>query len=262
MKDKNRALTQALGHAASDKRLDILRGVGASGSISQAAREAGISYKAAWQAIDTLTTLSGLPLVERTVGGSGGGGARITAHGRQLLALADELVQARDQVLARFAGAGQLAGGLGLRTSMRNQMLCQVVRCRRSASGDPMAWVELRAASGAILTSCITRESADLLGLAPRVQVLVLCKATAVRVLSPEPLKRGAVGVPAGDGPVCQLDGAVERVAAGKGTDEVVLALDGGGYWVGFATHPFACAPGERAVARMNANALVLGLPG
>lgn len=261
MKDKNRALTEALGHAASDKRLDILRGVGASGSISQAAREAGISYKAAWQAIDTLTTLSGLPLVERTVGGSGGGGARITAHGRQLLALADELVQARDQVLARFAGAGQLAGGLGLRTSMRNQIPCQVLRCRKLAR-DRMAWVELRTASGAILTSCITRESADLLGLAPGVRLLVLCKATAVHVQALESLAREADGPLASDGMVCQLEGVVERVAKGKGMDEVVLALDGGGYWVGFATHPFDCAPGERAIASMNANALVLGLPG
>lgn len=72
------ALTEALGHAVSDKRLEVLRRVGETGSISQAARDAGISYKAAWQAIDTLTNLSEAPLVDRTVGGSGGGGARIT----------------------------------------------------------------------------------------------------------------------------------------------------------------------------------------
>ena len=76
------ALTEALGHAVSDKRLEVLRRVGETGSISQAARDAGISYKAAWQAIDTLTNLSEAPLVDRTVGGSGGGGKEITtAHG-------------------------------------------------------------------------------------------------------------------------------------------------------------------------------------
>ena len=61
------ALTEALGHAVSDKRLEVLRRVGETGSISQAARDAGISYKAAWQAIDTLTNLSEAPLVDRTV---------------------------------------------------------------------------------------------------------------------------------------------------------------------------------------------------
>ena len=91
------ALSEAFGHAPSDKRLEVLRRVGETGSISQAARDAGISYKAAWQAIDTLSNLSGQPLVERTVGGVGGGGARITPQGLQLLAMADELARARQQ---------------------------------------------------------------------------------------------------------------------------------------------------------------------
>ena len=48
-----------------DKRIDILRQIGQGGSISQAARAVGVSYKAAWQAIDTLTNLAGVPLVLR-----------------------------------------------------------------------------------------------------------------------------------------------------------------------------------------------------
>jgi hypothetical protein len=62
--------TSALSHASADKRIDVLRAVGASGSISQAARDCGVSYKAAWQAIDTLTNLAGAVLVERVVGGA------------------------------------------------------------------------------------------------------------------------------------------------------------------------------------------------
>ena len=41
-----------------DKRIDILRRIGDVGSISEAARRAGVSYKAAWQAIETLNNLS------------------------------------------------------------------------------------------------------------------------------------------------------------------------------------------------------------
>src|SRR5690606_5080095 len=132
---------QALGLAAGDKRLDVLRRIGASGSISQAARDAGISYKAAWQAIDTLSSLSGVALVERTVGGSGGGGARLTAEGERLLQLADALAQARAAVLARFAEIGDAAQGMrhgmGLRTSMRNQLPCEVVAVQSASDGDP-----------------------------------------------------------------------------------------------------------------------------
>ncbi|MBT9549932.1 MAG: LysR family transcriptional regulator [Hydrogenophaga sp.] len=74
--------SEALGHTPSDKRLEVLRRVAETGSISLAARDAGISHKAAWQAIDTLSNLSGQTLVERTVGG----GARTTPKALQPLA--------------------------------------------------------------------------------------------------------------------------------------------------------------------------------
>src|ERR1035437_2957947 len=111
----------ALGHAITDKRIEILRLVGQSGSISQAARDAGVSYKAAWQALDTLSNMGGAPLVARSVGGVGGGGARLTPAGEQLLDAARQMDGARRDVLARFSGgAAQALSGVGLRTSMRN----------------------------------------------------------------------------------------------------------------------------------------------
>ncbi|MDD2808003.1 TOBE domain-containing protein [Rhodoferax sp.] len=272
-------LTAALTDSASDRRLEVLRLVGQSGSISEAARQVGISYKAAWQAIDTLTNLSGVALVDRTVGGSGGGGARITAQGLALLALADELARARQQVLSRFAGGVALAGGLGLRTSMRNQLPCTVLRCEALAPHDPMAMVTLQTPGGALLQSSITWESADLLGLAPGLAVLVLCKATAVQVLDVTAEMAAEVTAQAQSGATsesaqvlgvadqtlagdCQLVGRVARVTPGQGRDEVVLALDGGGHWVGFARHPFAAVVGQTALARMGRAALVVGLTG
>jgi molybdate transport system regulatory protein len=253
-------LPQALVDSSADKRLDVLRQVAAGCSISQAAREVGISYKAAWQAIDTLSNLSGQPLVERTVGGVGGGGAQITPQGLQLLSLADELAQARQQVLARFSQGPQLASGFGLRTSMRNQLPCRVARCEPASPDDPMVWVQLQTPGGAGLTASVTRESADLLGLVPGLEVLALCKATAVNVVA------AARAAPAADRDATAqrsfLQGRVERVARGADRDEVVLALDGGGHWVGFAPHPFTARTGARAVASMPYAALVVGLSG
>jgi len=247
------ALSEALGHAASDKRLEVLRRVGETGSISQAARDAGISYKAAWQAIDTLGNLSGQTLVERTVGGSGGGGARITPQGLQLLALADELALAREAVLERFAGGPALRFGLGLRTSMRNQLPCRVEAVEPLGPDDPTVVVRLRTPGQALLASSITRESVDLLGLRTGLEVLALCKATAVRI------GRGEAPGVTGQ---CVLPGRIERLTRGQGRDEVVLALDGGGQWVGFAEHPFPARKGQRAVAAMASSALVVGLAG
>jgi molybdate transport system regulatory protein len=251
------ALSEALGHAPSDKRLEVLRRVAETGSISQAARDAGISYKAAWQAIDTLSNLSGQTLVDRTVGGSGGGGARITPQGLQLLALADELAQARGAVLARFAGeTAALPFGLGLRTSMRNQLPCRVEAVEPLGQDDPTVLVRLRTPGQALLTSSVTRESVDLLALRAGLEVLVLCKATAVRMGRRE-------ATAAEDAPgQCVLHGRIERLARGDGRDEVVLALDGGGQWVGFADHPFAARKGQLAWASMGVSALVIGLAG
>jgi len=215
--------TSALSHASADKRIDILRAVGASGSISQAARDAGISYKAAWQAIDTLTNLSGLPLVDRSVGGSGGGGARITPDGLRLLDLADQLADARAQVLARFGllpvGGSAAHSGFGLRTSMRNQLPCLVEHAEGVGQGS-MVQVDLRTSGGQPLMSWVTRESADLLDLAPGQSVLALCKATAVTVVV-APVAENA----------CELSGVVADISPGLGPQEVALTLPGGNLW-------------------------------
>ena len=100
-------LAKALGNSLGDKRLDILRRIGESGSISSAARAAGVSYKAAWQAIETLTNLAGTALVDKAVGGSGGGGALLTPAGARLLAAAERLNEARAAVLAALAAEGR-----------------------------------------------------------------------------------------------------------------------------------------------------------
>ena len=95
-------LSQVISHEATDKRIDILRRVGAVGSISEAARGANVSYKAAWQALETLANLAGTALVEKVVGGAGGGGAALTPAGVRVLQAADALTAARQEVLARL----------------------------------------------------------------------------------------------------------------------------------------------------------------
>lgn len=66
-------------------KIDLLRAVAETGSIAAAARTLGFSYKRAWLLIDTLNRGFGRPMVERSVGGRGGGGARLTPLGTALL---------------------------------------------------------------------------------------------------------------------------------------------------------------------------------
>ena len=248
-------LPQALGDAGADRRLDVLRRIAAGDSISQAAREVGISYKAAWQAIETLSQASGQVLVARTVGGAGGGGAAITEAGMRLLQLADELAEARAAVLSRFSGGATLAAGLQLRTSMRNQLACRVLALQPVAPEDPTVWVQCETRGGLRLSASVTRESADLLSLAPGRSALLLCKATAVSIGAPHRGTRGAVIADS-----ARLNGTVDRVAPGRERDEVVLSLPGGDQWVGFAPHPCGLVPGARAGASVAASALVVAI--
>lgn len=245
-------LADALGHGMADKRVEILRRVGECGSISEAARAGGVSYKAAWQALDTLSNLAGAALVERVVGGSGGGGARLTAAGEQLLRAAAELVRTRDQVLARLAGQGSVVANLaalGLRTSMRNLLPCSVAKIVRRGQA---VQVNLQLDGGAMLASSVTRESVQLLGLRQGDPVLALCKATAVHVAAQ------AVRVPARN----VLPGRVVRASRATGGGEVALQLEGGLQLVGFAADGSGLRVGHAAFAGLDESAVVVAVAG
>lgn len=71
----------------------LLRAIDQSGSVAGAAAELGRSRARALQRLETLEGAFG-PLVERTRGGSGGGGSRLTDAGRALLARYDRLAAA------------------------------------------------------------------------------------------------------------------------------------------------------------------------
>lgn len=72
-------------------KIELLRAVAAHGSISAAARVLGMGYKRAWSLLDELQRACGRPIVETALGGSGGGGARVTDAGHALIAHYDEL---------------------------------------------------------------------------------------------------------------------------------------------------------------------------
>jgi molybdate transport system regulatory protein len=54
-------------------------------SLSQAARELGMSYRRAWQLMNDLNHSFATPVVTASTGGSGGGGAELTSFGRELV---------------------------------------------------------------------------------------------------------------------------------------------------------------------------------
>ncbi|MFS0754565.1 LysR family transcriptional regulator [Noviherbaspirillum sp. 1P10PC] len=72
----------------------LLRGIEESGSISAAARTMNMSYRRAWLLVEDVNRCFRSPLVETSTGGARGGGARLTNHGRAVLARYTAMEQA------------------------------------------------------------------------------------------------------------------------------------------------------------------------
>jgi len=65
----------------------LLEAIIVHGSISAAARKIGMSYRRAWLLTDAMNQDFKSPLIESSLGGKGGGGAKLTEEGIKVLNL-------------------------------------------------------------------------------------------------------------------------------------------------------------------------------
>lgn len=61
------------------------------GSITRAAASLEMSYRKAWELVESMNSQAGVPLVVATTGGKGGGGAVLTEAGQRAIRLFAEL---------------------------------------------------------------------------------------------------------------------------------------------------------------------------
>lgn len=254
------------------ERIALLAAIGDHGSITAAARAVGLSYKAAWDAIDAMNNSAGEPLVERAAGGKGGGGTMLTPRALRLIHTYRELEQEHRAFLAHLATVGSRlaaedavgagAGGalddlhlmrrMMIKTSARNKLFGKVSDVQAGAVNDQ---VTLSLAGGQRIVSTVTHESVVALGLAPGSEAFALIKASSVMIGLPEPgMKLSARN---------QLPGVVARVVPGAVNIEVVIDLDGGGTVAAIVTNAGAAelglAEGTRALAIFKASSVILG---
>ena len=201
------------------QRIALLAHIAEQGSITRAAKSAGLSYKAAWDAIDELNNLAQKPLVERSVGGKGGGGAKLTAEGERVLRLYQRLQVLQTEVLGSDEAASDfnLLGRLMLRTSARNQLHGQVSAIESHGRND---LIHLQLAGGLTLTAQITHDSTQRLELEIGVEVVALIKAGWLELLG------SAQSATSGHN---LLKGTIEAILdADDGPSEVRISLPNG----------------------------------
>jgi molybdate transport system regulatory protein len=175
---------------AGQSRIELLTQIASSGSITQAAKAVGISYKSAWDAVEAMNSAAGSPLVARSAGGKGGGGTQLTAAGQQLIEAFQRYQQEHQCFLDRLCEDSslepylQIMARLRLRTSARNQLLAKVRSIHADGLNDRIQ-LELHN-SAQRLSALITRSSTERLNLQLGDEVFALIKASWVNLAAPD----------------------------------------------------------------------------
>jgi molybdate transport system regulatory protein len=111
------------------RRIALLKAIEQTGSLSQAAKQVGISYKTAWDAINEINQLAPKPFLTTATGGKNGGGTKLSAYAIRFIQLYELLTQLQynafnilnddniplDDIL-------KITAKLSLQTSARNQI--------------------------------------------------------------------------------------------------------------------------------------------
>ena len=199
--------------------LDLLEAVAESGSIRAAASHCQMSYKAAWDAIQSLSELVKHPLVIRQSGGQRGGGALLSEQGKRFLAICRRLEQEQawlanelQTVVESFDSYYPFQYRYQLKSSARNQLFGEVSSIQTSAL---KANVGIKLAGNLQLQAEITAASAAYLALENGTPLFALIKAP-------------WVGLSDSQQSVNSLPCRVESVTTGVQCNEVLLEMANG----------------------------------
>lgn len=217
-----------LGSFLSDQRIKLLEAIAIHGSLNAAAKAIPISYKAAWEALDSMNNLSEQPLVVRATGGRNGGGTTLTPYAKQLITLFKAMESEYQHTLTRMqhyldtpslddeeVDFHKLMQLVNFKSSARNQLAGKVVTV---TTGAVNVIVELKVGEHLNITATITKASAEALNIEFGSELLALIKSTQVTLQKGSGLRTSANN---------QLDGVIRDIKVGAVCSEVSVELAG-----------------------------------
>ena len=232
------------------------------GSITAAGEAVGLTYRAAWDAVQALNNLFPKPLIRARAGGRSGGAAELTAEGaaalRTLRHAEAELALAMERLSRRIAAdpAAQPlvdAWSLIMRTSARNAFRGTV---RSVTDGAVNAEVVVDIGQDLAIVAVITRHSVADLRLAPGVDVVALIKSTfPILVAGDAPIRASARN---------RMPGTIVALDDGAVNSEVALELADGKTLTATITRGsvenLGLKVGNRATALIKASHVILAV--
>ena len=84
-------------------RVELLEKIEQLGSMSQAAKSMGMSYKKAWKLIEELNVMYDEPLIIKAKGGKAGGGSVLTVKGKSIIKKYKNVEQEIQSLLERLS---------------------------------------------------------------------------------------------------------------------------------------------------------------
>jgi molybdate transport system regulatory protein len=235
-------------------RMALLEAIGVRGSITAAARDVNLSYKAAWDAVQALNNLFESPLVTAAPGGAKGGAAHVTPRGQAVLAAFRRVESEMQATLTRLHSYpdADLFWSLGMKTSARNALRGRVARI---VHGEVSAEVALDIGGGVEIVAVITDHSAEELGLRVNAPAIALIKSSFIVLAKGEGLRTSARN---------QAAGVVASREDGAVNCEVVLDIGGGKTLAATITLESAkaleIAPGDAVTALIKAPHVILAV--
>ncbi len=240
----------------------LLQALQDSGSLHQAARAAGYSYKGAWMVLEAANALASTPLVVTVRGGTRGGGTRLTEAGQDLLGFWRTLASEHARLMHQWASAHEarlaahprlntLLKRMSMKTSARNQFVGQISAV---VSGPASTEVDLALPGGQTLSALLGSRAAKSLKLRKGTEVMALVKASEVVLVTHDAGFRLSAGN--------QLPGTVSRISKGAVSSLVGLTLPGGQVVTASVTNEaeeaLDLSVGQQAVAVFNSSAVIL----
>lgn len=164
------------------KRILLLQEIAKTGSMNQAAKNARVSYKSAWDHLHAMELISPKPLLEKNTGGKNGGGTVLTNYSKRLLQLYELLAITQEKAFTILQDESipldsvlSATAKFSPQSSARNQFLGQVSKI---VEQDNRYYIHLKIEDFPIeLTACITHKSVERLRLEVSKEVILMVKA-------------------------------------------------------------------------------------
>jgi len=252
----NRAENKFLG----GDRICLLEKIDELGSITKAAKAAGISYKTAWDTVNLINSLAEKPLVDRLTGGKGGGGTSLTAEGKKVInqfkTIQEEHRKFLDNLEDRLGDTDslyQFLRRISMKVSARNTFAGTVTNITQGAVN---AEVTMSLKGGIPLTAVVTNGAIGNLGLKTGSDAYAIIKASSV-----------IIGTDLHDAKVSARNvfcGTVATIIEGPVNTEVDVEIGGGNTVSAVITHDSAkrleLKAGGHACALFKASSVIIGV--